>query len=95
MDRFTATSAVVDGADYEVDCVIFGTGFDINGKYWDRAGFDPVGREGRRLSEHWSDGVRSLHGIHVRRFAREPSWLRFGLPANDAEFSRLAKALSQ
>lgn len=35
------------------------------------------------------------NGIHVRRFAREPSWLRFGLPANDAEFSRLARALSQ
>jgi cobalamin biosynthetic protein CobC len=35
------------------------------------------------------------NGIHVRRFAHEPSWLRFGLPANDAEFSRLARALSQ
>jgi cobalamin biosynthetic protein CobC len=34
-------------------------------------------------------------GIHVRRFAHEPSWLRFGLPANESEFSRLAKALSQ
>ncbi len=35
------------------------------------------------------------NGIHVRRFAREPSWLRFGLPGNDAEFSRLARVLSQ
>jgi cobalamin biosynthetic protein CobC len=35
------------------------------------------------------------HGIHVRSFPREPSWLRFGLPGNDGEFSRLAKALSQ
>lgn len=34
-------------------------------------------------------------GIHVRSFPREPSWLRFGLPANDEEFSRLANALSQ
>jgi cobalamin biosynthesis protein CobC len=34
-------------------------------------------------------------GIHVRSFAREPSWLRFGLPGSDAEFSRLATALSQ
>jgi cobalamin biosynthetic protein CobC len=35
------------------------------------------------------------HGIHVRRFAREPTWLRFGPPADDAQFSRLAAALSQ
>ena len=34
------------------------------------------------------------NGIHVRSFAREPSWLRFGLPASEAEFSRLAHALS-
>lgn len=33
-------------------------------------------------------------GIHVRRFAREPQWLRFGLPANSAEFSRVAAALA-
>jgi cobalamin biosynthesis protein CobC len=35
------------------------------------------------------------NGIHVRSFPRVPSWLRFGLPADDGEFSRLAQALSQ
>lgn len=35
------------------------------------------------------------HGIHVRRFAHEPTWLRFGLPADEVQFSRLATALSQ
>lgn len=33
-------------------------------------------------------------GIHVRRFAREPQWLRFGLPASAIEFSRVAAALA-
>lgn len=33
-------------------------------------------------------------GIHVRRFAREPQWLRFGLPANAGEFDRVAAALA-
>ena len=36
----------------------------------------------------------SQQGIHVRRFALTPSWLRFGLPGNDEQFSRLARALS-
>ena len=33
-------------------------------------------------------------GIHVRRFAGEPQWLRFGLPASAIEFSRVAAALA-
>ena len=32
-------------------------------------------------------------GIHVRSFGHEPSWLRFGLPADEAAFDRLARAL--
>ncbi|MDP1753772.1 MAG: threonine-phosphate decarboxylase CobD [Reyranella sp.] len=31
-------------------------------------------------------------GIHVRRFARNPQWLRFGLPANATEFNRVQAA---
>lgn len=33
-------------------------------------------------------------GIHVRRFAHEPYWLRFGLPANASEFGRVEAALA-
>jgi cobalamin biosynthetic protein CobC len=33
-------------------------------------------------------------GIHVRRFTANPGWLRFGLPADAGEFSRLAAALA-
>jgi cobalamin biosynthesis protein CobC len=35
------------------------------------------------------------HGIHVRSFAQHPTLLRFGLPADEAQFERLASALSQ
>lgn len=33
-------------------------------------------------------------GIHMRRFAHAPQWLRFGLPADAAAFSRLTAALA-
>jgi cobalamin biosynthetic protein CobC len=33
-------------------------------------------------------------GILVRRFAREPTWLRFGLPAGEPDWQRLAAALA-
>ena len=32
-------------------------------------------------------------GIHVRAFTKEPEWLRWGLPGNDAAFDRLAAVL--
>jgi cobalamin biosynthesis protein CobC len=34
------------------------------------------------------------HGIHVRRFAYAPSWLRFGLPGSDEAWHRLDAALA-
>jgi cobalamin biosynthetic protein CobC len=33
-------------------------------------------------------------GILVRRFAREPTWLRFGLPASEPDWQRLAAAMA-
>ncbi|CCD85309.1 Putative threonine-phosphate decarboxylase [Bradyrhizobium sp. ORS 285] len=34
------------------------------------------------------------HAIHVRRFPAQPSWLRFGLPGDEAQWQRLAEALA-
>ena len=36
--------------------------------YTRRAGYDLAGRDGVRLSEHWADGMRTKHGIHVHGF---------------------------
>ena len=50
-----------------------------------------------RLAEHGDAPLMAdalaRHGIHIRRFADRPTLLRFGLPASDAEFARLASAL--
>jgi cobalamin biosynthetic protein CobC len=50
-----------------------------------------------RLGEHPQAtrlvDVLGRQGIHVRAFADQPTWLRFGLPANEEEFRRLATAL--
>ena len=45
-------------------------------------------RAARSIAERLGCG-----GIHVRRFAGHPDWLRFGLPADDAAFDRLEAAL--
>jgi cation diffusion facilitator CzcD-associated flavoprotein CzcO len=66
--RITAAGVIVAGREYELDCIIYGSGFEVGTPYARRAGFEATGRDGRTLSEHWSDGMRTLHGIHVRGF---------------------------
>ena len=57
------------GEDYfELDCVIFASGFEVGTSYARRSGFETVGRHGETLSQAWSDGMESLHGIHVANF---------------------------
>ena len=68
VDRITATGVVVDGREYPVDCIIYASGFEVGTPLQRRAGFDLIGQGGRRLSEHWAQGMRSQHGIHVHGF---------------------------
>ncbi len=68
VERIDETGVWVDGQHYELDCLIFASGFEVGTDFDRRAGFDPVGREGIHLAERWKDGMESLHGIHVHGF---------------------------
>lgn len=62
------TGVWVGDTHYELDCLIYASGFEVGTEYERRSGYDTIGRDGLRLSEKWSDGMRSLHGIHVHGF---------------------------
>lgn len=66
--RIDATGVWVGEEHHELDCLIFASGFEVGTSVARRAGFETVGRGGTTLSERWDDGMRSLHGIHVRGF---------------------------
>ncbi len=68
VDRITRKGVVVGGKEYEVDCLIYASGFEVGTSYTRRAGYDIVGRDGQRLEQRWSDGAKSFHGMHVRGF---------------------------
>jgi cation diffusion facilitator CzcD-associated flavoprotein CzcO len=68
VERIDATGAWVAGVHYPLDCLIFASGFEVGTDHARRAGFATVGRDGETLSEHWKNGMRSLHGMHVRNF---------------------------
>lgn len=59
---------IVDGQLYEVDCIIFATGFEVGTGYTRRAGYDPIGRNGVSLSQKWANGIRTMHSFHVHGF---------------------------
>jgi cation diffusion facilitator CzcD-associated flavoprotein CzcO len=68
VERITEKGVVVDGEEYELDCLIYATGFEVGTDYSRRAGYQIIGRGGATLTERWSDGVRTLHGIHIHGF---------------------------
>jgi cyclohexanone monooxygenase len=68
VERITETGLVMDGVHYEVDCIIFATGFEVGTSYTRRAGFEIVGRGGLTLSDHWAKGLRTLHGAMSHGF---------------------------
>jgi cation diffusion facilitator CzcD-associated flavoprotein CzcO len=68
VEALTARGVVANGKEYELDCLIFATGFEVGTSYTRRAGYDIVGRGGVTLSERWSDGLRTLHGMTTHGF---------------------------
>ena len=68
VERITEKGVVANGVEVEVDCIIFATGFEVGTSYARRAGYEIIGRAGKTLTEKWSSGVRTLHGIHSHGF---------------------------
>jgi cation diffusion facilitator CzcD-associated flavoprotein CzcO len=68
VESLTARGVVANGKEYPVDCLIFATGFEVGTSYTRRAGYEIIGRGGHTLSQHWSEGLRTLHGLTVHGF---------------------------
>jgi len=68
VDEITESGVIVDGIEYELDCIIYASGFEVGTEFTRRWGYDVCGRDGELLSEHWGEGMTSLHGIHVHGF---------------------------
>ena len=80
VDEFTEKGVMFDGKEYEVDCIIFATGFEVGTDYSRRAGYSIIGVNGMSVSEKWSNGLSTYHGMHSRGF---PNCFFFG-PAQSA-----------
>jgi cyclohexanone monooxygenase len=80
VEKITAKGVVANGVEYEVDCIIYATGFEITPTSFKRGiGFDIFGRDGKSIYEYWADGHRTLHGHSTNGF---PNWFYVGISQN-------------
>jgi cyclohexanone monooxygenase len=68
VDRITERGVVANGVEYPLDCLIYGTGFEVGTGYSRRAGYEIYGRGGQSLTDKWKDGVATFHGFFSHGF---------------------------
>ena len=68
VERIDETGVWVGGVHYELDCLIFASGFEVGTAAARRSGYETYGRGGESLTEHWAQGVHTLHGMNVHGF---------------------------
>ena len=76
VERITEDAVVVNGVSYPVDCIIYGSGFEVGSAHTSRLGFEIYGRDGVSLTDAWADGPATLHGMLARGF---PNYFSFYL----------------
>ena len=68
LEEISENGIIFDGKEYEVDCIIFATGFEVGTDYSRRAGYQIHGSDGLTVSQKWGDGLSTFHGMHSRGF---------------------------
>ncbi len=82
VERITETSVVVGGTEYDVDCVIFATGFAVGVSGLVSGQLPAYGRGGVALLDRWKEsGPRTLHGLCTHGF---PNLFQLGSLQNAA-----------
>ena len=79
VERVAEHSVFVDGKEYEVDCLVYATGFEVGTEYRRRTRFTVHGRNGLELTDLWADSPKTLHGFYTAGF---PNLFHMGVGHN-------------
>ena len=79
VERISEKGVVANGREYEVDCIIYASGFEITTEFRRRLGMEINGEGGKSLFDHFADGPKTLHGFSTRGF---PNWFYIGISQN-------------
>ena len=68
IERLTDTGLVAQGREYEVDCIVFATGFEALSLFHRTGQFSVIGAGGASLEDKWKNRFSSLHGVFTHGF---------------------------
>lgn len=70
IDRLTEKGIVANNNEYDLDCIIFSTGYNIAAAQSPtaRGGITAHGRDGKSLDDKWTNNVATLHGVFTHDF---------------------------
>ena len=88
VERMTEKGFIANGQEYEVDCMIFASGFEVTSDLDRRWGIDTVeGRDGVSIYRHWIDGPKTFHGVMTHGFPNQfyMGYIQGGLNASVTE----------
>ena len=68
VERITEKGIVANGVEFELDCIIYASGYEVVSPVERLAGYMVYGRNSQPLSERWRDGISTLFGMQTRHF---------------------------
>ena len=68
LDRITETSLEFRGQSFDIDCIIYASGFEAAAPSNRSGGFSLTGKYGTTIEDYWQNGMRTLHGMFVHGF---------------------------
>lgn len=69
VERMTEKGFVANGKEYEVDCMIFASGYEVTNDLDRRWGIDKIeGRNGLSIYEYWAEGFKTFQGMMAHNF---------------------------
>ena len=69
LEAMTENGFIHEGKEYEIDCMVFASGFEVTSDLKRRWGIETVqGRNGVSIYDHWADGPLTLHGTMTHNF---------------------------
>ena len=72
VEEMTENGFIHNGIEYEIDCMIFASGFEVTSDLDRRWGIEVIqGRNGRSIYEHWAAGYSTFHGMMTHGFPNQ------------------------
>jgi cyclohexanone monooxygenase len=87
VQRATDKGLVANDIEYQVDCIIYASGFEITTEMSRRYSINAIqGRDELTLFDYWADGYQTLHGMTSRGFPNQffTGFTQVGISANIA-----------